>query len=127
MHRLVRNLAASTAVLAALLVVVFGLPAINRAVPTDRSLAGPLYDVGAGVSVAPPPGARVDASKTRPGDDRAAVLFLLGDVRYAIVVQPFTGRIADAAERLRTKIKATQGYQVTGVEGGVSTASGLSG
>lgn len=126
-HRLVRNLLGGAAVLAALLLVVFGLPAINRAVPTDRSLAGRLYEVGAGVSVQPPPGARVDASRTRPGQERAAVLFLVGDVRYAIVVQPFGGQIAEAADKLRTKIKATQGYQVTGEEGAVDTASGLSG
>jgi hypothetical protein len=126
-HRLVRNLAGAAAVLAVLLTVVFGLPALNRAVPTDRSLAGHFYEVGAGVSVTPPPGARVDASKTRPGEERATVMFLVGDVRYLIVVQPFTGQIGEAAEKLRTKIKATQGYQVTGDEDRVSTAGGLSG
>ncbi|MDI1461828.1 hypothetical protein QEZ54_12665 [Catellatospora sp. KI3] len=127
-HRLLRNLAGGTAVLAALLVVVFGLPALNRAVPNDRSLTGQQrYEVGAGVSVQPPPSARIDASKTRPGADRAAVLFLLGAVRYAIVVTPFDGGIEDAAGRLRTKIKATQGYQVTGDEDGVRTASGIDG
>ncbi|MFC7764308.1 hypothetical protein ACFQY4_44750 [Catellatospora bangladeshensis] len=126
-HRLVRNLAGAVAVLATLLTVVFGLPALNRAVPTDRSLAGPRYDVGAGVTVAPPPGARVDASKTRPGSERATVMFLVGDVRYLIVVQPFDGPIGEAAEKLRTKIKATQGYQVTGNEGGIRTTGGLAG
>jgi hypothetical protein len=127
-QRLVRNLLGCAGVLVALAIVVFGLPALDRAVPAGRALAeGARYEVGANVTVVPPQLARVDASKTRPGPDRGTVLFTLGSVRYVIVVTPFEGPIEDAAAKLRAKIQATRGYQVTAGEGGVATESGIDG
>jgi hypothetical protein len=127
-QRLVRNLFGCVGVLAALAIIVFGLPALDRAVPAGRALTeGARYEVGANVTVVPPPLARIDASKTRPGPDRGTVLFTIGAVRYVIVVTPFGGPIEDAAARLRTKIQATRGYQVTAGEGDVKTASGITG
>jgi hypothetical protein len=127
-QRLVRNLLGCAGVLAALAIVVFGLPALDRAVPSDLALAdGARYEVGARVTVVPPDLARVDASKTRPGEDRGTVLFMVGSVRYVIVVTPFGGPIEDAAARLRTKIQAIRGYQVTAGEGEVATDSGIAG
>jgi len=126
--RLLRNLASSVAVLAVILFVAFGLPAINRMVPAGSDqVGGRAYGVGAGVTVVPPPDARIDLTSTRPGNDRGTVLFLLGPVRYVIVVTPFSGSIDEAAGKLRTKITSTRGYQVTDGEHPYTTAGGLTG
>jgi hypothetical protein len=126
--RLLRNLAGSVAVLAVILFVAWGLPAINRHVPADDdTVGGRAYAVGAGVVVIPPEQAEIDPSRTRPGADRGTVLFLLGPVNYVIAVTPFEGDLVDASGKLRTKITGTQGYQVTDAEGPVTTAGGLSG
>ncbi|WP_027342998.1 hypothetical protein [Hamadaea tsunoensis] len=126
--RLLRNALSSAAVLAVILFVAFGLPAINRAVPASKDIVGGrAYTVGGGVSVVPPLRAEIDPSKTRPAADRGTVLFLLGAVRYVIVVAPFSGGLGDAAARLREKITATRGYQVTGDEAAVRTSTGLPG
>lgn len=125
---LLRNLLGSVAVLLGLGAIAFGLPAVDRALPAQRPVAtGVPYVVGAGVSVVPPPGALVDVTRTRPGDDRGSVLFVLGAVRYAIVVAPFDGDLSAAAARLRQKITETRGYQVAGTEFGATTATGLTG
>ncbi|MBB5870837.1 hypothetical protein F4553_004216 [Allocatelliglobosispora scoriae] len=126
--RLLRNFAGSLTVLAVILGIAFGLPAINRMVPADlNAVGGKAYLVGGGVSVVPPLHAQVDASKTRPAADRGTVLFLVGPVRYVIVVAPFGGGIEDAAAKLRTKIESTRGYQVAGGEDSINTGSGLKG
>jgi len=126
--RLLRNLASSVAVLAVILFVAWGLPAINRLVPAGHdTIGGKAYAVGAGVVVVPPEQAEIDPSKTRPGTDRGTVLFLVGPVRYVIVVAPFVGALSDAAGKLREKITGTRGYQVTGADDPVTTAGGLNG
>lgn len=126
--RLLRNLMSSVAVLGVILFVAFGLPAINRLVPTGNDkVGGRAYGIGGGVTVIPPQNASIDPASTRPGNDRGTVLFLLGPVRYVIVVSPFTGSVEDAAAKLRTKITATRGYQVTNDEHSYTTAGGLTG
>ncbi|MEV0732854.1 hypothetical protein [Polymorphospora sp. NPDC050346] len=127
-RRLLRNLAGSLGILGALGIVTVGLPAIDRAIPAIRPVAaGVPYPVGAGVTVVPPPGAMVDVTQTRPSGERGTVLFLIGPVRYAIVVTPFDGDLAAAAARLERKITEVRGYQITGTQLGVSTAAGLHG
>lgn len=122
------NLLGSIAVLFAAGAIGLGLPALDRALPGARPVPdGEPYEVGAGVRLIPPPGAVLDVTKTRPGGDRGTVLFLAGGVRFVVVVMPFTGSLAEAAERLRAKIAATEGYRVTGVEGAVRTRTGLTG
>ncbi|NUT36267.1 MAG: hypothetical protein HOV79_24690 [Hamadaea sp.] len=114
--------------MAVILFVAWGLPALNRLVPAGKDLVGgKAYAVAAGVTVTPPEQAEIDPTSTRPGGERGTVLFLLGPVRYVIVVNPFDGTLAEAAEKLRTKITGTRGYQVTGAEDPVQTATGLSG
>jgi hypothetical protein len=120
--------------LGALLIVVilaglaFGLPALNAALPADRPVsADEPYRIGAGVTIRPPPGAVLDVTGTRPGADEATALFRIGPVRYAIAVQPYDGTLAAAADRLRRRITDTSGYQVTGAQLAVATASGLAG
>jgi hypothetical protein len=122
------NLLGSAGVLAAVAAIAFGLPAVDRAVPAARPVpAGEPYEVGGDVTVVPPPGALVDVTKSRPGTDRGTALFLVGPVRYAVLATPFTGTLDEAAARLRRKITATRGYQVTGREAEVRTDSGLAG
>jgi hypothetical protein len=107
---------------------VFGLPMLDRAVPAERAVAaGEAYEVGAGVTIVPPPRATLDLTGTRPGRDRGTVLFRLGPVQYAIVVQPFAGDLTAAAVRLRQRITGTAGYRVTGTQLAASTAGGLPG
>jgi hypothetical protein len=126
--RLLRNLASSMAVLAVILFVAFGLPAINRMVPAGNDqIGGRAYGIGAGVTVVPPQDARIDPTSTRPGSDRGTVLFLVGPVRYVIVVSPFTGSVEQATAKLRSKITSTRGYQVTDGEHEYTTAAGLTG
>src|SRR5262245_26450811 len=89
---LIGNLWRSLALLGVVTAFGVGLPALDRAVPAARPVpVDRAYPVGAGVSVVPPAGAELDVTGTRPGADRGTVLFLLGGVRYAITVLPFTG------------------------------------
>ncbi|OLB79300.1 MAG: hypothetical protein AUI14_10760 [Actinobacteria bacterium 13_2_20CM_2_71_6] len=120
----VRNLGWSLGILAVVGSLAFGLPAVNaalpaaRAVPTDQP-----YPLGHGVSVVPPPGAQLDVTRSVPG----STLFVLGGVRYLLVVMPFDGTLEDAAAQVRQKITANRGYQVTGPETPAATAQGVTG
>jgi hypothetical protein len=127
-RRQLTNLLAALAIVGILAGLALGLPALNAALPADRALEpDEPYLIGAGVSVRPPPGAVLDVTGTRPGDDEATALFRLGPVRYAITVRPYDGTLAAAADRLRRRITDTSGYQVTGAQLAVATASGLTG
>ncbi|HEY7174078.1 MAG TPA: hypothetical protein VH442_04095 [Micromonosporaceae bacterium] len=125
--RLRRNLWASLAVLGTVAVIGLGLPGINRLLPAARPVsASAAYVVAAGVTVRPPSGARLDVANTEPGPREGSALFLIGNVRYAVVVTMFRGSLADAATRLRTKIEET-GARVVGRETSVTTDQGIVG
>ncbi|MGX6604431.1 hypothetical protein ACWKSP_20195 [Micromonosporaceae bacterium Da 78-11] len=127
-RRQLTNLLGALGVVATLAGLAFGLPALDRALPSQRPVrADQPYPIGAGVTVVPPPGATVDLDRTRPGDAEGRTLFRLGPVQYAISVQPFDGDLAAAADRLRQRITGTAGYQVTGVQLAVNTVEGLRG
>jgi hypothetical protein len=116
------------AVVAVLAGLAFGLPAIDRALPSERPVTpGVPYRIGGGVTVVPPRGAVLDVSGTRQGDTDGSVLFRIGLVRYSIVVRPFDGTLEAAATSLRRRITATSGYQITGGQLDVVTAEGLMG
>jgi hypothetical protein len=125
---LVRNAVGSLAVLAIVAFIAFGLPLLDRSLPANRAVAGDTpFDVGAGVALLPPPDASLDLTRTRPNDERGTALFVVGAVRLSVVVLPFRGDVLEAAQRLRRKITNTAGYQVTGGERGLTTATGLAG
>jgi len=125
-HRWERNLLGGAAVLAAILSIVVVLPAIDRVVPADRAAHAQRHTIVDGISVIPPTGALI-AKRTHEGPTSGAVLFLIGPARYVISVEPFEGDLANASQRLRTKIQSMRGYQVTGPNSPVVTSSGLSG
>jgi hypothetical protein len=126
--RLLWNLAGSLGILLTLAVIYAGLPRIDRALPAERPVAAHRpYQVGGGVSVMPPPGAMLDVTRTRPGARQGAVLFVIGPVRYVIVVIPFDGDLDAATARLRRKITNAPGHLLTGSELAISTSTGLSG
>jgi hypothetical protein len=125
--RLLRNVAGTLGLLAAVAAVGLGLPAADRALPASRPVAAAPYLVGAGVTVVPPPGAVLDVTATRPGADRGTALFLVGGVRFVVVVSPFSGDVEAAAGRLRAKITGVRGYEVAGAESVTATATGLAG
>jgi hypothetical protein len=83
--------------------------------------------VGAGVSVVPPAGASIDVTKYAPGANRGSVLFVLGGVRYVLVVMPYEGTLEQATGDLRRKITSNRGYQVTGQESATRTDAGVTG
>jgi len=127
-RRQLANLFGALTLVAALAGLAVGLPAIDRALPSERPVSTDRpYPVGGGVTVLPPPGATVDLTGTRPGQDQGMVLFRLGPVKYAIMVQPYDGDLASAAERLRRRITGTPGYQVTGAQLAVASLGGLQG
>ena len=95
-RRLLRNLWASLAVAATVAVIGVGLPAVNSLLPAARAVsAAESYAIAAGVSVRPPAGASIDVTQTQPGPRGGSVLFMVGTVRYAVVITPFTGSLAD--------------------------------
>jgi len=125
--RLLRNLLGSLVVLAVIVGIGLGLPAVDRAIPAAHAIPEGRYRIAAGVSVVPPRGAFIDVTQTEPGAHEGSALFLIGSVQYAVVVAPFDGTLAQAAERLRNKITAVAGYQIADGESGATTAAGVQG
>ncbi|GII24892.1 hypothetical protein [Planosporangium mesophilum] len=112
-----RNAACSLAILAVIATISLGLPALDRAFPGERAVAsGVVYAVTDGVTVVPPAGARLDVSQTRPGRDSGYAMFLVGRVRFAILVTPDRITTAAAADRLRTRLRDGLGASTTGAE-----------
>jgi len=127
-RRQLTNLLGALGVVVTLAGLAFGLPALDRSLPSQRPVSSDQpYPIGAGVTVVPPVGATVDLTGTRPGTQEGKALFRLGPVQYGIDVRPFDGDLTLAAERLRKRITGTPGYQVTGSQLGVTTAAGLAG
>jgi hypothetical protein len=127
-RRQLANLLGALGLVLALGVLAYGLPAVDRALPANRPVRhDEPYRIGGGVTVLPPPGAALDVTGTRPGEDDGTVLFRLGSVRYSITVRRFDGTLEAAASRLRQRITDTSGYQVTGNQLTVATAGGLAG
>lgn len=111
---LVRNALGSLAVLAVLAAMAFGFPLIDERMPAQRALAvGVAYEVGGKVSVVPPPGSTIDLTRTRPGDDKGTAMFMVGGVRFGVLVGRYHGTLPKAADRLHDKITNTTGFQVT--------------
>jgi hypothetical protein len=125
---LVRNALGSLAVLATVAVMAFGFPLLDHALPAVRPVVADVpYLVGGKVTVVPPEGASIDLTRTRPSEDRGTALFTVDGVRLAVVVGPYRGTLAEAADRLHDKITNTTGFQVTGADRTVNTSKGVAG
>ncbi len=127
---LIRNALACLAVVAVLVAVGLGLPALNRSVPATHALpTGKPYLVAAGVTVTPPPGAQYDVTRTVTTRDgrQGAVLFVLGPARMTVTVLNFDGTLAQAAAQLRAVITRAPGYQTLGADGPAQTGAGVAG
>lgn len=122
------NLLAAATMAAILAGLAFGLPALDAALPAERPVAADRpYRIGAGVSVLPPAGALLDVTRTRPTDRRGTVVFVVGEVRYAITVAPSRSTLDEAIGQLRRRITANPGYRLSGTETAVTTDTGLVG
>jgi hypothetical protein len=120
----VRNLGWSTGILVVIGTLAFGLPAVNAALPAARPVSTDQpYALGRGVTVRPPSGAELDVTTSVPG----RTLFVLGGVRYLLVVAAFEGTLEEATAEVRQKITANPGYQVTGPESATRTGQGVTG
>ncbi|GAA1800630.1 hypothetical protein HC028_08850 [Planosporangium flavigriseum] len=103
---LCRNALYSLGILAVIAAITMGLPALDRALPRDRAVPlGVAYPVTDTVTVIPPPGALLDVSQTRPGRDSGRAVFLVGRVRFAILVSADRLTLDAAADRLRTRLR----------------------
>jgi hypothetical protein len=127
LRRQLVNLAAALTMIGTLGGLAFGLPAVDRALPAERPAPTGPYPIGAGVTVVPPAGAAVDVTRTRPGAHGGAALFVIGPVRYAVVVEPGGGSLDGAADRLRHKLAANPGYRLAGTDTPAVTSSGVAG
>lgn len=126
-RRLLRNLLGSLGIIAVIAAVGLGLPAADRAIPAAHAIPAGRYLVAAGVSVVPPAGTAIDVTRTQPGAREGAALFLVGSVQYAVVVTQFSGTLAEAARRLRSKITSVSGYQIADGESAIATTRGVAG
>jgi hypothetical protein len=120
------NLYGSVAVLALIAAISYGLPAVDAALPDNRVIpAGSRITVGHGVSEVPPRGSLLDSAETSPNDGRL-VLEVHG-ARYRITVSPYEGTLREATVRLRERIGALPGYQITGPSYWLATDDGVVG
>lgn len=109
-----QNALCSLGILAVVAGVAFGLPALDRAVPSERAVAsGVPYRVTDAISVVPPAGARLDIEETRPGGDSGYAVFLVGRVRFAVLVNRDQLTLPEAADRLRIRLRDSLGATTT--------------
>jgi hypothetical protein len=101
-------------ILAVIVGIAFGLPALDRALPGERPVApGVPYPVTDVVTVVPPAGARLDVSETRPGADSGHAVFLVGRVRFVVLVSHERLSLTEAASRLRARLRDSVGASPT--------------
>ena len=106
--QLPRNALGSLGVMAVVGIMALGLPALDRALATDRPVSHDApYRLGGGIDVVPPPAAVLDVSRTRPRAESGTALFRLGPVRYALIVTPNAGNLTGAVTRLRGRLCGT--------------------
>jgi len=125
---LLRDTLGSLAVVGVVAVVAFGLPFLDHRMPDTRPIAaGVPYQVGGGVSVDPPARALLDVTRTRPGTDRGTALFVVSEVRVAVVVTPYRGDLEGASARLRNKIVRVSDAHTTSGDAPITTRGGVVG
>jgi hypothetical protein len=122
----VGKIAGCTAILAAVGLLSFGLPAINDEIPSQRLIsATEPYGIGLGVEVTPPTHTVVDARGTAPATN--LVLFIRDGVEYRLRASPYPGTAATLADALRGDLAHARGAQAVGPGIALSTAHGVPG
>ncbi len=112
-----RNALCSLGILAVIVGIAFGLPALDRALPRERPVASGLpYPVTDVVTLVPPADARLDVNETRPGTDSGHAVFLVGRVRFVVLVSHERLGLIEAASRLRTRLRDSIGASPAGGE-----------
>jgi hypothetical protein len=120
-----RNLAGCLAVVAGVLVLSFGVPAINDALPNNTvSSTSPLEFAG-NASVVPPPDASIVAGQTSP--DQGVVTLDVDGVRYRLTAESFPGTLQQLADRIRAEVQNITGVQAISDDQQVTSNSGLPG
>src|SRR2546429_8600798 len=108
------NALCSLGILAVVAVIALGLPALDRALPRERAVTpGVPYPVTDTVSVVPPAGARLDVGETRPGGSSGYAAFLIGRVRFVVLVSHERVTLPEAADRLRIRLRDSLGATTT--------------
>ena len=122
----VGKIAGCAAVLAAVGLLSFGLPALNDEIPAQRLIsATEPYGIGLGVEVTPPMHTVVDARGTAPATN--LVLFVREGVEYRLQASPYPGTAATLADALRGDLAHARGAQAVGPAIPMSTAHGVHG
>jgi hypothetical protein len=122
----VGKIAGCAAILAAVGLLSFGLPAINDEIPPQRLIsATEPYGLGLGVDVRPPTHTVVDSRGTVPATN--LVLFIRDGVQYKLQAIRYGGTAATLAEALRGDVVHGRGAQVVGPAIPVSTTRGVPG
>lgn len=104
-----------------------GVPAL-LAIPLPSEgapLSDERVDIGFGATIAPPPGARLDLSESRPGT--GAVTLLAGGVRLRLSAQQFRGDVGPYVAHVRHKLDRDEWLRPVGDPERVTTTSGVPG
>lgn len=112
-------------VLAVALFYAFGLPAINRSLPSSTPQpAGVTVELGHGVTVVTPAGWSADVAKMNPGE----TLALVNDTSSLVATTfPWEGSETEMIERMRRLFETTRRFHVRGTPEPFRTAAGVTG
>ncbi|WP_203704959.1 hypothetical protein [Asanoa iriomotensis] len=120
-----RNLAGSLAVVAGVLALSLGVPAIDGALSnTTVSTTAPL-EFASNASVVPPPDASVVADQTSPS--QGVVTLAVDGVRYRLTAESFPGTLQQLADRIRAEVQNVAGIQAISPDQAVTSNSGIPG
>ncbi|GIF73501.1 hypothetical protein [Asanoa siamensis] len=120
-----RNLVGSLAVVAGVLALSLGLPAIDDALPDATVSSTEPLEFSGNASVVPPPDATVVAEQTSP--DQGVVTMAVDGVRYRLTAESFPGTLQQLADRIRDQVRNVAGIQAISPDQPVTSAGGIRG
>jgi hypothetical protein len=122
-----RNLVGAVSVLVAVLLIPLVPLVLNANLPGQRPLPvdQPLALGGLPVTVTPPRGAVLDATRTKPDAD--TVQLVVGGVEYQLAAAEFDGSLAEQARQTREAVQRRPGIQIVEDERNVTTRQGVTG
>ncbi|MDG4821473.1 hypothetical protein O7635_06335 [Asanoa sp. WMMD1127] len=120
-----RNLVGSLAVVAGVLALSLGVPAIDDALPNATVSSTEPLEFATDASVVPPPDATVVAEQTSP--DQGVVTMAVDGVRYRLTAESFPGTLQQLADRIRAEVRNIAGIQAVSDDQSVTSDSGIPG